>query len=181
MSEELIVRHCSPTLAGLKTGNLFRCSFVSEERLREEIRRLNRKLADKGLRILPLRMEKNTALIYVYRPSKLKCDLAKKAAASILNVRGYCCEAPARCVSHLRARLQQEPEFPHEIGLFLGYPPEDVWGFIRKEIPTYSGLWKVYGDAEKARRVFDSYKKCTDVYTRCLEKGSSLERLAVAG
>lgn len=26
MSEEMIIRHGSPTLAGLKTGNLFNCS-----------------------------------------------------------------------------------------------------------------------------------------------------------
>lgn len=181
MSEELIVRHCAPTLAGLKTGNFFRCSFESEEGLREELRRLNRKLAGKGLCILPLRMEKGTALIYLYRPSKLKSDLTKKDAASILNVHGYCCKAPAKCVLRLRDRLQQESEFPHEIGLFLGYPPEDVRGFIRNDTPTLSGLWKVYGDAEEAQRRFDRYKKCTRVYTRCLAQGSSLERLTVAG
>ena len=33
MSEELIVAQCSPTMAGLKTGNLFRCSYRSEKEL----------------------------------------------------------------------------------------------------------------------------------------------------
>lgn len=27
MSDEMIIRHGSPTLAGLKTGNLFNCSY----------------------------------------------------------------------------------------------------------------------------------------------------------
>ena len=29
MSEELLIRHCAPTLAGLKTGSLFVCAFES--------------------------------------------------------------------------------------------------------------------------------------------------------
>ena len=67
MSEELIIRHCSPTLAGLKTGNLFSCTFCTEEELRQDIIALNRKLVPKGLRVLPLRLEGDRALIYVYR------------------------------------------------------------------------------------------------------------------
>ena len=33
MSEETIIRHCSPTLAGIKTGNLFRCSYGTKEEI----------------------------------------------------------------------------------------------------------------------------------------------------
>ena len=29
MSEDLLIRHCSPTLAGIKTGNLFSCACAS--------------------------------------------------------------------------------------------------------------------------------------------------------
>ena len=32
--------------------------------------------------------------------------------------------------SRLIKRLNEDAEFPHEIGLFPGYPPEDVRGFI---------------------------------------------------
>lgn len=39
MFEELIIRHCSPTLAGLKTGNMFRCSYSSQSVLLDGIRR----------------------------------------------------------------------------------------------------------------------------------------------
>ena len=34
MSEELLVRHCAPTLAGLKTANLFACRFSDGDALR---------------------------------------------------------------------------------------------------------------------------------------------------
>ncbi|MBE5948818.1 MAG: DUF3793 family protein, partial [Lachnospiraceae bacterium] len=64
MSEDMIVRHCSPTLAGLKTGNMFTCRFLDVTEMRDTLRRLNRKLGKKGLRILPLRFKKNQALVY---------------------------------------------------------------------------------------------------------------------
>lgn len=182
MSEELIVRHCSPTLAGIKTGSLFSCPYTSERVLREDIRRWNRQLAVKGLRILPLRISEKTALIYVYRPARLKRDLANSEAASLLEERGYGDARPEHCVVKLIRRLQASSEFPHEIGLFLGYPPEDVQGFIRNGARDCkcTGCWKVYGDEEKAQKLFAWYKKCTDEYIRQLTHGKTLERLTVA-
>ena len=81
MSEELLVRHCAPTLAGLKTANLFACRFSDGDALRRCLCCWNRRLTKKGLRILPLRFEGRRALIYVYRPARLACDLRQAAAA----------------------------------------------------------------------------------------------------
>ena len=180
MSEEMIIRHCSPTLAGMKTGNLFRCKHHSARALKNQISDLNRRLAKKGLRILPLAVREEDALIYVYRPSRLQADLAARDAKVILSERGYCAATPAQCIHRLRERLEEQQDFPHEIGLFLGYPPEDVSGFIRKEQPKCAGHWQVYGDEEKAKALFAKYKKCTEVYTRRHSDGSPLERLTVA-
>ena len=47
MSEELIIKHCAPTLAGLKTGNIFICPCESKAKTHNQIRRLNRTLAKK--------------------------------------------------------------------------------------------------------------------------------------
>lgn len=182
MSDEMIVRHCSPTLAGLKTGNLFTCSYESKEQLRNDIRSLNRRLSAKGLCILPLRIRKNNALIYVYRPSKLEKDLAHDDALPLLKNHGYMCDKPVKCIAHLICRLRDFSDFPHEIGLFLGYPPEDVKGFIENNSKDFKfvGNWKVYGDEEKAKKLFARYKKCTDTYIQQLTKGKSIERLTVA-
>ena len=35
MSEDIIVRHCSPTLAGMKTGNMFSCPFADEDEMKK--------------------------------------------------------------------------------------------------------------------------------------------------
>ncbi len=41
MSEEYIVEQCSPTLAGIKTGNLFKVTLSEGENLEPEICRMN--------------------------------------------------------------------------------------------------------------------------------------------
>ncbi len=182
MSEELVIKQCSPTLAGLKTGNLFSCRVESKEEMIEQTRRLNKMLSSKGLRILPLRYENQRALIYVYRPAKLKNDFNNEQVQELLRSFGYRIENPDVCVVQLVKRLKQSEEFPHEIGLFLGYPAEDVTGFIENRAggAKFTGYWKVYGDLEKAQKTFAKYKKCTDVYCAQYAKGSTIKKLTVA-
>lgn len=183
MSDELIVRHCSPTLAGMKTGSLFSCSFSDEKEMRDSVRCWNRMLTKKGLRVLPLRFQNCRALIYVFRPTRLSQDLRHQTARKLLWERGYDTELSDRCVVQLMKRLEECDEFPHEIGLFLGYPPEDVRGFIENKAEGCKcvGCWKVYGDAEAAQKTFARYKKCTEVYCVQFAKGASVERLTVIG
>lgn len=130
MSEEAVILHGAPTLAGIKTGSLFRCAYASDEEMRAGLREWNRRFSGKGLRVVPLSFRENKALLYLYRPSRLSRDLSDEAASAILSDCGYCGGSPARCLSCLAKRIQSNGDFPHEIGLFLGYPPEDVKGFI---------------------------------------------------
>lgn len=183
MSEDYLIRNCAPTLAGLKTANLFTCPFDSREILLDSIRQINRRLGPKGLRLLPLRFSEKKALIYLYRPARLRTDLSHSTAAALLRQQGYQPENCEGCVMHLAQKLRRREEFPHEIGLFLGYPPEDVQGFIVQgpEGCKCSGCWKVYGDEETARKTFAQYKKCTRVYCDRWAKGTDIERLTVAG
>ena len=53
MPDAMIVRHCAPTLAGLKTASMFTCPFQSREEMNRQVSRLNRRLAPKGIRVLP--------------------------------------------------------------------------------------------------------------------------------
>ena len=63
------------------------------------------------------------------------------------------------CLDYLCDRYRVE--FPHEIGLFLDYPPEDVRGFMedRSAKSLAVGYWKVYGNVRKARRTFRRYRR----------------------
>ena len=183
MSEELIIRSAAPTLAGLKTGSLFPCRFVSRTQLTEELRSANLRLGRKGMRLLPLRVQGDTALLYLYRPQRLQRDLENGETRALLSEIGYDDFRPGRCLPRLMERLRRGGEFPHEVGLFLGYPPEDVWGFIvhKGRGCKCVGCWKVYGDAEQARRRFEGYRRCTDRYCRQYAMGVPMDDLLVPG
>lgn len=181
MPEEVLIRHCAPTLACIKTGSLFNTRFASQAAMRESLRELNRRLRGKGLLAIPLRYREGVGLIYLYRPDRLCADLQDEKAAKLLAGCGYDCARPEGCLRTLAERMEQSGEFPHEIGLFLSYPPEDVEGFIyRHDEAKYCGVWKVYGDVQSAKRTFDMYRKCTSSYLSRWMQGWSIEQLTVA-
>lgn len=182
MSEEMVVRQAAPTLAGIKTGSLFPCPCTEKETLLEEIRAFNRRYLSRGLCLLPLRFTEGKALLYLYRPAALRRDLRGQTAEALLADAGYPCGSCGRCVAQLVRRMRGSAEFPHEVGLFLSYPPEDVQGFIDHRACDFkcAGLWKVYSDEERAQRLFTRFKRCTEDYCARWQAGSDIGQLAVA-
>ncbi len=183
MSDEMLVRYCSPTLAGIKTANMFALKYSSCHLLICELEKRNVSFSPKGVRVLPLRFRSGSALIYLYRPERLGRDLRQKSVCNLLSQLGYdCAQTPEAYLSRLIYRLYKNESFPHEIGLFLGYPAEDVCGFIKNEAAKckFCGYWKVYGDEMTARALFERYKKCTNIYAAQLKMGKTIEFLTVA-
>ena len=182
MAEEILIRQGAPTLAGIKTGSLVPCPCEDREALLSDIRKLNRRLSPKGLYLLPIRFLAGQALLYLYRPAELRRVLRGAQASELLRQAGYGDESCEHCVARLACRFHEDKEFPHEVGLFLSYPPEDVKGFINHRAGGFkcAGLWKVYGDEEKARSLFEKYRKCTEIYCTLWQSGLKLEQLAVA-
>ena len=117
MLEKSVIEHCSPTLASIKTGNLFTYKYESEEELWKR---------EKGVSLTVLRRSEKKALIYVCRFSSLERDLKKPGVANFIKKYGYESTDPAYALERLRSRLAQREDFPHEIGLFLGYPLGDL-------------------------------------------------------
>lgn len=182
MSADYVVAHGAPTLAGLKTGNLFPCAMPSRHVLFQQLRHINRILVPRGLRLIPLRLETTRALLYLFRPARLRQDLACPEARTLLRQAGYPAGDHRLALRELCRRLRSDASFPHEIGLFLGYPPEDVRGFIAHQGKhcKCAGCWKVYGDEDAARQRFSAYRACTQEYCRRRAEGFPLSRLAVA-
>ena len=182
MSEEVFVRHCSPTLAGMKAGNMFSSNFDSFQDLQDYVEEMNRVLNPKGIQVIILRYKDGFSLIGVFRIKALKDMLLNEKARELLGCLGYKKFDLRSAFVHLLVRFQNFDEFPHEVGLFLGYPPEDVWGFIENHSKGQkcTGTWKVYGDEQAAKKTFEKYRKCTRVYCSLLKKGRSIEKLTVA-
>ena len=182
MLESEIIAHCAPTLAGLKTANMFSYKPADMELLEREIRDGNEKLNGKGVFIDVLKTGEARVLVYVYRKKRLQRDLCREEVRCILADCGYEDPEPADCIRCLKRRFSGAECFPHEVGLFLGYPLSDVVGFIEQKGKNYkcAGIWKVYGNEEETRNLFRKLKRCTDVYIRRFAKGASITKLTVA-
>lgn len=181
MSEKMLVKYCAPTLAGIKTGNLFSCSYSREEQLQNQINEFNQKLNSKGVFIALLRIKAGKALIYVYRWNKLENDMSNSEVKEYLENNGYRFHTIYNCINELSSRLYQSEAFPHEIGLFLGYPLPDVKAFTENEGKNSKciGCWKAYTNEKKATEIFAKYKKCTDIYCKKHSEGLSILRLTI--
>lgn len=182
MQELLLATHCAPTLAGLKTGSLFTCRITGKAQIAETITDWNRIFSGKGLFVKVLRIFQDRALIYVYRKAKLEMDLSRTEVQPFLETQGYLPGNVEQMLAHLVERIQENEEFPHEIGLFLGYPFEDVKGFIENKGKNCKcvGCWKVYTDECRARELFMKYRYCTELYCKSVKEGVSIQQLIVA-
>ena len=180
--ERALIEHCSPTLASLKVGSLFCFLSPDRENVRAEIYALNAQLNEKGLRLLPVKSMGERTLCYLYRRSQLEAMLADPDHAAFLRRHGYTKLDAHSTIETLMRRLRANPEFPHEIGLFLGYPLGDVIGFIENKGKNClcCGCWKAYTDACAAQKLFDKFGKCTQVYKRKYSGGRTLSQLTVA-
>lgn len=181
MCVESIIRYCAPTLAGLKVGSLYSYRFSSFHQLWEQLQARNSTLNPKGIFVRIFRITGNQALIYIYRKSQLQRVLAQANIQAFLAGKGYDTFSLEGCFTILQRHLRHS-EFPHEIGIFLGYPLDDIQGFIANKGKHFKhcGCWKVYGDEETALKTFQKYKKCTDVYCLKYQEGFDITRLTVA-
>ena len=180
--ERYLVEQCAPTLASLKTGALFGVIEEDCEEVARQVEHWQSRLAPKGLVLTVLRCRRGRALIYLGRISQLRRDLSRPGAVQLLKRYGYHGGTEGEALEILRERVCRSENFPHEIGLFLGYPLEDVIGFIekKKKNSKCTGYWQVYGDELDAERRFKSYRKCSEVYRRLWNSGRSLQQLTVA-
>ena len=182
MIEEYLIGHCSPTLASLKTANLMNIPFENIETLENSIEKTNKELNGKGVELLILKKSDKTALIYAYRKSRLQNDLKQSGVKEFLNEYGYESTDLDYCIERLKSRLKSGETFPHEIGIFLGYPLGDVKGFIENagKNSKCSGCWKVYCNECEAIKPFEKYEKCKKIYHKLWLQGRSIAKLTVA-
>lgn len=159
--EQTLALHCAPSLTGIKPADLV--AWAPPEQGGGDLLDYYAKLLDRrGIRLWVLGPYRTRTLLLIFRPRQLDCWLDQPQVTAMLEQIGYPMGTGTEALlNHLRRRLQNG-EFPHEIGLFLGYPPEDVVGFLRDggRSCKLCGPWKVYGDVEEASRRFAAFQRC---------------------
>ena len=181
--EAVLVRQCAPTLAGMKPGSIFCFNHSPLEVSRQKVCQWNKQLAPFGLtvQILLERPSSGSVIVFVYRHDRLEQMLSDDAYQSFLAEAGYERTNLDGLLEQLAYRLRTQPEFPHEIGVFLGYPLRDVIGFIENHGRNFTccGFWKSYGDPAEMQVCFACYRRCIQTYVAMFEQGIPIERLAV--
>ncbi len=181
MPEKLIAELCSPTLTAVKCASLINCEYETKQKLNDDILHMDKRLSKKGIHMMVLSYPgKNHALIYMFRPKLLQEALDVPDTRELMKEMGYSDHRIGCCLNVLRNKFVSSHQFPHEIGCFLGYPSEDVIGFMKNEKCVYHGMWKVYGNVEEAKKKFALYEHVTQRCTALFQSGMPLEEIAVA-
>lgn len=161
---ELLALYCSQVLANIKPSNLFTISNIVYD-VDKLIETWNEDFNKYDIYFQILSKRERTSSILCFRKCLLQESLNYEKTKNFLKTCGYNTSNIDSCTSCLKKRFL-ENEFPHEIGLILGYPYDDVKGFIENKGRNYlySGYWKVYKDKEDKCKLFDLYDKIRRIY-----------------
>lgn len=181
MQEDLLVFHASPVLCGIKAANLFQIRSTDLTYVRNVIKSWEEaiKLCQScDLKFKLIAKKEKGFLVLAYRKSKLESILKDDEIKTFIRNFGYDDINLAKCLNRLAIRLKVD-DFPHEIGLFLGYPLDDVKAFIKNKGKNFilNGTWKVYYDEERKRQIFKSYKESKERCSMIIKNGGNIHEL----
>ncbi|NLK27177.1 MAG: DUF3793 family protein [Clostridiales bacterium] len=166
----LLAEHCMPVLLHIKPSNTLSVYLRFIQDQTEFISGLVQLTGFFGCRIRILYQNDTMLFVLIYYPELLQKTLHREQNQKFLYQFGYTKKAISieYAIQHLKKRYQSYKEkgleFPHEIGILLGYPYEDVEGFIRHKGKNYlyQECWKVYGNAEETKEIFDKMRKAKE-------------------
>ncbi len=171
--EMQIVMQCAPLIARLKLSNLLMAQ-------NEDVGKICRILRRTGISYYVLAVTQKKTAILLYNRRQLEEYLAKENVNQILQEMGYGDMHLGQILCLFSKRYQGfvegEQDFPHEMGLFLGYPVEDVVGFIENdgENCLYTGYWKVYANLSEKKALFQKFESARENLIQLLSNGMGL-------
>ena len=140
--EMQLALQCAPLITGVRISNLLMIESCNEPALRLVLKR-------SGISYFKLGQTEGKTAFLLFKRTKLEEFLQKNDSLEILKSSGYEEFSFGSILLKFKERYttyitQQGMQFPHEMGLLLGYPTEDVEGFISNEGKNslYCGYWK---------------------------------------
>nr|WP_282957737.1 DUF3793 family protein [Peptoniphilus catoniae] len=171
--------NCSPTLLGAKPGNIFTLRNIKDSKLTPLVNYW-KKILNPQMDLRVIKKTEDLILIFVYRVEFLHKVIESEESKCFLLENGYSCKN-LNCVFNTLTYKLKNSDFPHEIGVLLGYPIEDVKEFISQKGKNYMacGNWKVYGNLKDAQEKFNQYESCRSTLKSLVDGGISLERIVL--
>lgn len=164
---------CFLVLSGIKPSNLLIYSNQCEGCISEELK-------NTGAEHMKLYNGEKESVSIIFNREKLIKSLLNKENIQFISQYGYESFEVDDVIERLSIRYtefrEEKSEFPHEMGIVLGYPLEDVSGFIENNGKNYlcSGYWKVYKNAEEKIRLFKTYKNIKKYFVEQIENGKQI-------
>lgn len=116
-------------------------------------------LRDRNIKLKEIKKQNGRVQVLFYHSTSLDNTLCNKANLRFLRGLGYPEQYSVEgYVDFLVTRLKRK-DFPHEIGLFLGYPFKDVLGYIGHpslKLVKING-WKIYGNDKLSNKRYESF------------------------
>lgn len=168
--EMQFVLQCAPVISGLKVSNL----LILPKNQVSIAKRIAKRC---GLKLIILLDRKNRVTMLLYRHNELLEYLNQANVWSFLRALGYefdSLQAQLRLFcKRYQAYSNKQTSFPHEMGLFLGYPLEDVKGFIQNkgENCLYTGYWKVYHNVSETVGLFERFEQARELLIHLVFEG----------
>ena len=176
----VIMCNAAPTIKNHKTSSLI--NFKNNNRNINNIwNRYKNEVKEKiGIHYFELKKDAKNTIVLFYNKEKLEASLMDNKNMEFLKRFGYNEQMSIdKCLSLLEDRFQHM--CPHEIGVFLGYPIEDVVSFV--DFPNTKckmvGYWKVYHDIEKAEIIFNKYDEIKYAIMGSMMKGMKPTELLI--
>lgn len=174
-----VVTQCAPVLKGVKISNLITMKPGGWRKIRAYLKKSR-------IICIPLYADAEKEVLFLYRYEQLERHLKNREVREFLRSCGYESFEVASVLVRLRRRYQLyagiSKEFPHELGILLGYPVGDVQGFIdnRGENSLTSRYWKVYQNPKEAEKIFDLYDRVKEQALKEIMCGRTLSHVAVS-
>ena len=174
-----VVTQCAPVLKGVKISNLITMNPGGWRKIRAYLKKSR-------IICIPLYADAEKEVLFLYRYEQLERHLKNREVREFLRSCGYESFEVASVLVRLRRRYQLyagiSKEFPHELGVLLGYPVGDVQGFIdnRGENSLTSRYWKVYQNPKEAEKIFDLYDRVKEQALKEIMCGRTLSHVAVS-
>lgn len=166
----------APVIYTLKPASIFTVQ-------NESLPALIRLFQHSEISLYPLFSDSGRTTLLFYRDTALQSYLRTPACTDLLLSYGYCSSSLRTSLQRLRQRFQdfrlKRSAFPHELGLFLGYPIWDVLGFIKHngKNELYTSHWKVYDHLEEALQLFSRFDQAMKNIEIQIAQGTPLRQL----
>lgn len=171
---------CAPVLMGYKISNLLMIE-------REKVHQVSQLFSRTELSCKLLMVSGEKAAFLIYREEELFSYLKEPGVREMMEIFGYDRYDLEPILEEFSARyteyVEADGKFPHEMGLLLGYPVDDVAGFIQNEGENflYSGYWKVYTNLSEALEHFERYDQAKETAIRMVFEGKDISCLLSTG